>query len=339
MNNLALKNFSGLATDSAGIPVYMQSWFTKIITDKIRIHRVTVVEGDEVVGAMTLSLCRNVIGLRQCYNLPWARIGGPLIAKDVGPTRRAEITHKLLDQLPTNASYFLTLSNEHDFKTFLAAGFKAELEVNFKVPLDRATTWEGRVSTMTKRHLRKARAELIVSTLGPDDFIKLYDTHLSMRRRKPYAELSVARDILVEATRRGQASIMTACRRGTGEVDAAVACLWDEDSYYYWMTTRRPTVDGQAKPHQGAVKLLLYKAITDAHAKGLTFDFDGVPSGFGDKSSKVTRLYAGMGAERSVRYRVKRETSLERLASLVRSPIKLALINTIGRFVTLSFNY
>jgi hypothetical protein len=326
-------------TDSARVPVYLQSWFTKVIADITRIHKVSVVEGHEVIGTFTVSHYRNAVGLKYNYNLPWARIGGPLIAEHVRPTRRAEIVRKLLAQLPANASYFFTLSNKQDFETFLEAGFKSDLEDNFKVPFDQASTWESRFSKMTKRHLRKAREELIVSTLSPDGFIRLFDAHLSMRRRKPYTDLSIARHILVEATRRNQGSIITACRRDTGEIDAAVACLWDGDSYYYWMTTRRPPVDGQAKPHQGAVKLLLYKAITDAHAKGLTFDFDGVPSGFGNKSSKVRRLYAGMGAEKSVRYRLKRETRVERLASLVRTPIKLAITSTIGRIMTLKSNY
>jgi hypothetical protein len=333
------KDFSGSATDSAEIPIYMQSWFTKVITDKISTFSVTAVEEDEVLGTMTIFLCRNAIGMKQAYNLPWARIGGPLIAEDVDPMRRAQITRKLIDQLPSNVSYFIALSNENDFKIFLAAGFKADLEDNFIVPPDQATAWEGGLSKMTKRHLRKAREQLIVSTLGPEKFIQLYATHLSMRRRKPYAALSIAQDILVEAMRRGQASILTACRRDTGEIDAAVACLWDSNSYYYWMTTRRSPVGGQTRPHQGAIKLLLYTAIANARARGLTFDFDGVPSDLGEKDNGFTKLYAGMGAKKTVRYKVKRETFIERLASPVRTPIKVALRKTIGRFVTLKLNY
>jgi hypothetical protein len=320
-------------------PVYMQSWFTEISASKIETHAVTVVEEGVVVGTMTVSVCRNAIGMRQAYNLPWARLGGPLIVDHVDPMWRTQIVRKLVDQLPRNVSYFLTLSNEDDFKTFLAAGFKADLEDNFIIPLDQPTTLVSGLSKMTKRHLRKAREELVVSTLGPEEFIQLYATHLSMRRRKPYAALSVARDILVEGMRRGQASVTTACRRDTGKIDAAVACLWDKTSYYYWMTTRQPPVKGQTRPHHGAVKFLLWRAIADAHAKGLTFDLDGVPSGLLEKKEGVTRLYAGMGAKQSVRYGVKRETLAERLASLVRTPIKLAVGKTIGAFVTLKLNY
>jgi hypothetical protein len=170
---------------------------------------------------------------------------------------------------------------------------------------------------------------------NPDEFIELYARHLSMRRRKPYADLSIARDILVEAMRRGQARIAAACRTDTGEIEAATACLWDDSNYYYWMTTRRPAVEGQTAPHQGAIKFLLSMAIRDAHARGLTFDFDGIPS----SKERVARLYAGMGATRSIRYRVKRETICERFASVIRRPVKCAVGKTFGRFLALKLNY
>jgi len=98
------------------------------------------------------------------------------------------------------------------------------------------------------------------------------------------------------------------------------------------MTTRRPPVSGRRAPHQGAVKLLLYTAIKHAHGKGLTFDFDGVTS------PCVARLYAGMGATKSVRYRVRRGTLGERLVSLIRPPVKSMLRRTIGRLITLKLN-
>jgi Acetyltransferase (GNAT) domain len=333
------QHFPRLAVPSAALPVYMQGWFTDIGATSTETLKVTVVEGNEIAGSLEVSLCKNALGMNQAYNLPWARLGGPLISEGVGSARRAQIVQKLIDQLPKNVSYFLTLANEDDFKIFLASGFKADLEDNFVVPACQPTPVEIGFSKMTKRHLRKAEEELLVSTLDPEEFIQLYATHLSMRRRKPYAALSIAQEILVEAKRRGQASIMTAGRRGASESDAAIACLWDNTNYYYWMTTRRPPVTGQIRPHQGAVKLLLCKAIKDAHTKGLVFDCDGVPAGLPEKENGVTRLYHGLGATKSVRYKVKRETLVERLASLVRGPVKLAIRRTIGTVLTLKLNY
>jgi hypothetical protein len=104
------------------------------------------------------------------------------------------------------------------------------------------------------------------------------------------------------------------------------------------MTTRRVHVNGQNKPHHGAVKLLLWSAIQDASSKGLTFDFDGIPSNFSPSENGVTRLYAGMGAQRSIRYRVTRETRLEQYLGRLRAPTKLLITKTVGTFMTLKMN-
>jgi Acetyltransferase (GNAT) domain len=319
------------APDSEGIPVYMQSWFTAIAA-KGRTLRVEVVEDQNVAGFFSCSVYRNPLGMKQAYNLPWARVGGPIVDAGVDRERRKQIAESLINRLPSNRSYFLTLSNEDDFRLFLAAGFVGESEDNFVIPRDQATIWERGLSRMSKRHLRTADRALSISSIQPAEFTQLYAEHLAMRRRKPYADLSIARDLLIEAIRRGQARVTAACRRDTGEIDAAVACLWDDTSYYYWMTTRRPPSAAHGAPHAGAVKLLLRAAINHAHAKGLNFDFDGVTS------VQVANLYAGMGGTRSVRYQVRRGTICERFASLVRPPVKSVLRNTIGRLTALKLN-
>jgi len=321
------------ATDSAGMPVFMQDWFTGLIARKSDVIRTTVVARDNMAaGVYIVFAYRNALGMKQAHNLPWAHLGGPVIAENADPAQRSQIVKDLIDQLPSNRSYFLTLSNESDFNAFLAAGFEGELGENFIIPVEQAATWESGLSKMARRHLRRAKEDLSVSTLDPAEFVRHYGEHLSMRRRKPYAELSIARDILVEAIGRGQARVIAARRRDSVEIDAAVACLWDDSNYYYWMTTRRPPVSGRRAPHQGAVKLLLYTAIKHAHGKGLTFDFDGVAS------PCVARLYAGMGGTKSVRYKVTRQTVCERFASLIRSPVKSAFRRTIGRLVPLKLN-
>jgi lipid II:glycine glycyltransferase (peptidoglycan interpeptide bridge formation enzyme) len=245
----------------------------------------------------------------------------------------------LIKQLPTDVSYFLTLSNEFDYRLFLSEGFQPALEENYTVAPDRSPLLHASFSKMTRRHIRQAQEHLIVSTTTPQAFIQTYAADLFRRRRKSYAPLTIAHDILKEGVRRGQARIFTANRRDTGEIDAAVACLWDDTNYYYWMTTRRVPADGQTRPHQGAVKLLLWSAIQDAAARGLTFDFDGIPSEFSSKENGVTRLYAGMGGQRSIRYRVKRETRLEQLLGRLRRPAKLLITKTVGTFMTLKMNY
>jgi hypothetical protein len=319
--------------------VYMQDWFTEIAERSDSARKIIVVEDGEVVGSLTIVLERNGLGMRQAYNLPWARLCGPNIPKSTDADKRIKITRQLIKQLPTDVSYFLTLGSEFDYRIFLSEGFKPALENNYTVTPDQSPVLHTSFSKMTKRHIRQAQENLLVSTTTPDIFIQIYATNLVHRHRKAYAPLNIAHDILEEGLRRGQARIFAANRRHTGEIEAAVACVWDETNYYYWMTTRRVRASGQSKPHQGAVKLLLWSAIQDASARGLTFDFDGVPSDFSPKKNSVARFYQGMGAQPSVRYRVKRETKLERLVGRVRAPIKLLIAKTFGTFMTLKMNY
>jgi hypothetical protein len=123
------------ATDSEGMPVYMQDWFTGLIARRSDVIRATVARNNMAVGVYVVSPYRNVLGMKQAYNLPWARLGGPVIDENVDPVGRSQIVKDLVDQLPGNRSYFLTLSNESDYDAFLAAGFEGELEENFASPM------------------------------------------------------------------------------------------------------------------------------------------------------------------------------------------------------------
>jgi len=46
-----------------------------------------------------------------------------------------------------------------------------------------------------------------------------------------------------------------------------------------------------------------------------------------------------MGAQRSIRYRVKRETGLEQFLGRLRHPTKPLITKTVGTFMTLKVNY
>ena len=127
----------------------------------------------------------------------------------------------------------------------------------------------------------------------------------------------------------GTKPAFTAIKRHTGEIDAALASLWDNDTCYYWMSTRRIATEGESKANQGALKLVLWSAIQDAAARGLAFDFDGVGTGL--SSQRRSALYDRLGAEPSVRYWVKRETTLEQIVGRAREPVKLVIRKIFGK--------
>jgi hypothetical protein len=317
------------------LPVYIQDWFTDIAGRGEEIKQISVNEDGRPVGRLTIIITRNGLGMKQGYNLPWARLCGLVIREGISEKQRAQTARQLIRQLPTDVSYFLTLANKSDYELFLAEGFQPALEDNYAISVARFRMLP-QFSKRIRYDIRQAERELVVSTATATAFIKTYELDLLRKVLRPYAPLEIARDILEEGLRRNQARVFTAIKRDTGEIDAALACLWDHDQYYYWMSTRRPATKGESKPNQGALKLVLWSAIQDAAARGLNFDFDGVGTGPSNQRGK-SQLYERLGAEPCIRYRVKRETPLERILGRSREPVKLVIRKIFGRFIALRF--
>jgi hypothetical protein len=123
--------------------------------------------------------------------------------------------------------------------------------------------------------------------INSEDFISFYRANLKASGRAPYFPLDIVQvqDFIAKGICRGQVRVIAAQRKmdKTESVndfvyDAAVACAWDEERYYYWLSTRRHAdrVDShRPPPHPDAIKLLIVKAMSHAEQLGLTFDADG----------------------------------------------------------------
>src|SRR6266852_5610146 len=198
------RDISGIPLNISKSPVYMQRWFTDIAEQNDDTRKIVVTEEGKVAGSLVIVLRRNSLGMKQAYNLPWARVCGPNIPEDTCKTKKAEITRQLIKQLPTDVSYFLTLSNEFDYRLFLSEGFQPALEETYTVAPDKSPLLHASFSKMTRRHIRQAQEHLIVSTTTPQAFIQTYAADLFRRRRKSYAPLTIAHDILKEGVRWGR---------------------------------------------------------------------------------------------------------------------------------------
>jgi hypothetical protein len=101
------RDISGIPLNISKSPVYMQRWFTDIAEQNDDTRKIVVTEDGKVAGSLIIVLGRNSLGMKQAYNLPWARVCGPNIPEDTCKTRKTEITRQLIKQLPTDVSYFL----------------------------------------------------------------------------------------------------------------------------------------------------------------------------------------------------------------------------------------
>jgi len=187
------RDVSGIPSQETNVPVYMQDWLTDIAMRGTETRRVIVTENGKPLGSLTVWLQRNGLGMKQGYNLPWARVCGPHFPEGISEEKRTSTTRQLVRQLPRNVSFFLKLAHESDFMLFLEEGFKPVLENNYFIPPAGLPTLHAALSKMSKRHVKQAQRDLIVTTTTPDGFIEIYEADLARRRRKPYAPLAIAR--------------------------------------------------------------------------------------------------------------------------------------------------
>jgi hypothetical protein len=197
-----------------------------------------------------------------------------------------------LEQLP-NIPFLFTVSAHVSYapyvrEAFKKAGFKHFTQANY---LRRPTAGRGGdivdgLSRKRRAHINSAARRLEVTEIDSEEFINFYSANLQTRGSAPYFPLDIARDFIAKGIYRGQVRVIAAQRKmdETESVshvlyDAAVACAWDEERYYYWLSTRRHADRGdfhRPRPHPDAIKLLILKAMSHAEQLGLTFDADGV---------------------------------------------------------------
>jgi hypothetical protein len=278
----------------------MQRWFTDVAAQNDNAKEMVVVEDGKVAGSLPIVLVRNSLGMKQAYNLPWARVCGPNLPEDISKSKRTQITRQLIRQLPTDASYFLTLATEFDYGLFLSEGFQPALEDNYTVTPNLSAVLHASFSKMTRRDIRQAQEHLIVSTTTPRALIQgLCDRSCPQTPQVVCAAHDRAR------YSRGRCAPGSSPRlhrtrtrhrrnwRGDGVLVGRHQLFLLDDNASSSGRRTDPTPPG-----------LLWSAIQDAASKGLTFDFGGIRSDFSLEKDGVTRLYEGMGAQRSVRYRV-----------------------------------
>ena len=156
--------------------------------------------------------------------------------------------------------------------------------------------WTG-MRDKTRNVVRRARERLMVKDIDDADlFVSFYRSNLD--GEKCYFNLGLVRGLFEAAHVRGQGKIAAAID-SSGMVHAKVFFVWDDQRLYYFLSTRdRKVAD------VGAVSLLLWHGIELAHARKLTFDFDGITN------EARFAFMAGFGGEIATRFNIVRTTRL-----------------------------
>lgn len=278
------------------VSIFQQNWWLQTTRMYPQSHEVKVVEGTNTLGSFSFGSKEKYWFFTRIGNADWSHLAGPIVDQNLDPDQQAMVLDKLLKLIPrATYIYFVTYIDgtygQLVKKAFERAGYEHFTQINYLRPAGHyhAPDIDGAfveiirgLSHKIRAHINSASRKLTIRNIDAKEFIDFYKENLraSGVKRSDYP-LDVAYDLINAATRRGQIRVTAA---GTSKTpnetvkdDAAVACVWDMDRYYYWMSTRRvATKDYPAKPHPDAIKLLVVNAMAHAQTLGLTFDIDGV---------------------------------------------------------------
>jgi hypothetical protein len=226
--------------------------------------------------------------------------------------RHAEITRELTARLRSFAGFHHKLSGRiSDTFAFNEAGYTTTVQFTFEIaaqPHD--VTWRG-MRDKTRNVIRRAGEQYeVASSIAPASFSALYDRNL---RARGLVNTTTRMTQVTAAALAHDSGRIYAARDSDGTIAAAVFIVWDMHTAYYLLATRSP---GSAN---GAVALLIWHAIRDAHARGLTFDFDGV----GTRGSRL--FFTGFGGVVTPRFIVSRFTRGCRIAQMCRNSFARSL--------------
>jgi len=265
------------------LPVFQQSWWVGIARGVARYREAQVIEDGVIVGSLPYIVERrkNRLGIPWGVSPHWSHLGGPVVSQALSNQGKANVLRQLIEQLPRKTSFsFICSPHTNDAglirQAFINAGFEHSKEITYSQTPESVGIMV-RLNSKHRTHIKSAEKNLEVMEIGTAKFINFYEANLKAAGLKSYYPLSVASELIARG-REGdppQVRVIAARKRKEGSpYDAAIACAWDKERYYFWMSTRRRPSDGD-KPHPDAIKLLIVKATHHAMSLGLTFDADG----------------------------------------------------------------
>jgi hypothetical protein len=276
--------------EQSALPVFQQQWWVRIARGTARYFEAQVLEDGVVVGILPYIVERRKFAIRWGGCPAWSHLGGPVVSQALSDARKADVLRRLIAQLPRNIAFeFAHCPASKDIplirQAFREAGFVHSTQPTYSQPPEAADVM-GRLKAKHRNHITSADRTLEVVEVDADAFIQFYAANTSAAGQRCYSPLTIAHDLIAtgRAADAPQVRAIAARRKSDGSpgqdvpLDAAIACAWDNDRYYFWMATRRYHSDDsrEARPHADAIKLLIVKAMAHARELGLTFDADGV---------------------------------------------------------------
>lgn len=276
--------------DQGQLPVFLQDWWIEAARNALTTpyREARVVQDGETLGYLAYTMQKSRLGISSWKPPDWSRVNEPILSQKLSRAAKSIVLTQLMAQLPRNISFeFVCGPSAKDLdliaQAAMAAGFTQREETIFWQSPEASNNVMQRVSKRYRQSINKAHEQLQFVDLSPHQFVRLYETNLRAAGRKPYSDGRVAEALITAGLQRAdpQACILAVQKKsadpGDDFIDAAIACVWDQQRFYYWMTTcsRFSSHAPALKAHTHAVKFLVVTAMKDAGRRGLIFDSDG----------------------------------------------------------------
>ena len=286
--------------------IFHEGWWLGIVTGGNYGVVESTING-ELVGRLPYFL-KKKCGLSYSLMPPMTHFLGPAIIQSAGQPatqflRRATIIHDLLSKLPNASIYRYKCHRDiSDVIAFQQKGFLTNVQFTYEIlpqPLD--VLW-GNMRSKKRKKIRAAGNHLAVSILNDtNEFWEFYDRNLHKKNIKNLCNKAICFPLIEECLRKKRGCIYAA-RDKNNQLVAAIFCIWDATTSFYFMSSR---IDAA---HDGAISLLTWEAMKDAAHHGLIFDFDGL------NSASSVLFFTEFGGTISPRYIVTKQTLLGGIA-------------------------
>jgi hypothetical protein len=281
--------------------IFHEPWWLDIATGG-NYDVVKLTQSGKTVGWLPYFL-KSKSGIKYSVTPSLVHFIGPAIDEGDGSPetrflKKLEITRELIARLPsTSVCRYKCHRGVTDTVAFQAEHFSTSVQFTYEIyPRPPNTLWNG---LRHKKRSKIRRAMEVLATTNIDDpklFWSFYESNLKQRGIRDFHYDKVTTCRLIEACLTRGCGRIYAAKDKFGSLVAAVFCVWDPVSSYYFMATRR--VDA----HGGAVSLLAWEAMQDAAQRGLIFDFDGLTN------QESILFFTEFGGTLSPRYMVTRKT-------------------------------
>ena len=279
----------GFDEDQNSPAVDLQTWWDGVLSAHPWYRQATVIENDETLGRIQYFVRRSRLGFAWGRNPDWSIPGSLSLHPQLTSTRRTEILEALVRQLSPRISFYLVFRetagwSPETIDAFTRNGFEYSCLPTYQWGPEDADVLDL-MKSKARSQLKLAQKQLEVMEIGPEAFLSYYSRNLALENKRSVRPLPLAGALLDAVSARGTLRI-TAARRlpGSADYEAAIACTWDDDAYYYWMSSHSPNSSrlSGSKPHKDAVKVLILDAMRHARSLGLVFDTDGTGSSGGE---------------------------------------------------------